>query len=83
MYEENQTTTLDQTLENHINKRIVETLYFDFLDETENLPKAVIPKMNEVLKEFYGNETPTTHWYRGLTVEKVNGKIHRLIFDFD
>ena len=46
------------------------------------MAEIVIPKMNEILKELIG-EIPPLYWYRGITIEKLDGKIHKLTIDFD
>ena len=62
------------------NKHKIEKLYFSLNGTT--IGGLVIPKFNEVIKELIGNH-PGLHWYRGMTVEKLDGKIHKLIIDFD
>lgn len=73
----------DEVSVENLNEHIVETLYYDFTVENNPICEIVKPRMNEIVKDLLGGETPPTLWYRGLTVEKVNGKIHKLTFDFD
>lgn len=46
------------------------------------MAEIVIPKMNEIIKELIG-EIPPLYWYRGITIEKLDGQIHKLTIDFD
>ena len=61
-------------------KHKIEKLYFSLNGTT--IGGLVIPKFNEVVKELVGDH-PGLHWYRGMTVEKLDGKIHKLTIDFD
>lgn len=61
-------------------KHKIEKLYFSLYGTT--IGELVIPNFNEVVKTLIG-QYPGLHWYRGMTVEKLDGKIHKIVIDFD
>ncbi len=63
------------------NEHIVQTLYYDFTNK--EISDIVQPRMNNIIKDLLNGGNPPSLWYRGMTVEKINGKIHKLTFDFD
>lgn len=81
-FTEAEDVVIEETKEQPItdDKYEVKKLYYS-LNGTR-MAEIVIPKMNEILKELIG-EIPPLYWYRGITIEKLDGKIHKLTIDFD
>ena len=63
-------------------KHKIESFYYE-LNGDNVVTRLVIPKVNEIIEGLMGGQPKLVHWYRGMTVEKLDGKIHKLTIDFD